>query len=358
MQLKTQTVKIISSMMILVFLLSGMTIHPDRATAQEDAPNYVIQGREEVNPYYTIEHLVFEDGAAIDRNIINGPSKRPEGVEPDLSGEQGVNGMISNFPSFDWVYGCSAVSAAMIATYYDRNGFPRMYTGQTNGGVYPLTDTGFGTWSDSYGDVYPKNPLVASKNGVDGRTTRGSIEDYWVQYNSTSKDPYLTNGWTQHQYGTAVGDYMKTSQWAFDNVDGATGFYTYNSSPNRLTCAQLDAWDVVDDGTVGIRNFYQARGYQVSECYNQKTSNNNGNFTLTDFKRYIDSGYPVLINLAGHSIVGYGYNGSTIYIRDTWSSDVNFRPTMTWGGSYKNMPMQSVSVVVPVHALFPPVIAK
>ena len=63
MHLKTQTVKIISSMMILVFLLSGMTIYPDRATAQEDAPNYVIQGREEVNPYYTIEHLVFHDGA-------------------------------------------------------------------------------------------------------------------------------------------------------------------------------------------------------------------------------------------------------------------------------------------------------
>ena len=49
MHLKTQTVKIISSMMILVFLLSGMTIYPDRATAQEDAPNYVIQGREEVH---------------------------------------------------------------------------------------------------------------------------------------------------------------------------------------------------------------------------------------------------------------------------------------------------------------------
>lgn len=362
MHLKSQTVKIISSMMILVFFLSGITIQPDRATAQGDTPNFVVQGREEVNPYYTIEHLVFEDGTAIDRNIINGPSKRPGGEEPDLSGEQGVDGMISNFPSFDWVYGYSAVSAAMISAYYDRNGFPNLYTGSTNGGVYPLTDTDFGTWSDGY-EVYPNNPLVASKNGVDKRTTRGSIEDYWVKYNSTSEDPYITNGWTEHQYGTAVGDYMKTSQSAFGNVDGATGFYS-RTDAQKLTCAQMDDWDIVDDGTVGIRNFFQARGYPVAECYNQKTSNNNGNFTLTDFQRYIDSGHPVLINLEGHSIVGYGYSGSTIYIRDTWSSNVNFRPTMTWGGSYKNMRMQSVSVVVPIppanlnQKIFLPMIVK
>ena len=29
---------------------------------------------------------------------------------------------------------------------------------------------------------YYNNPLVASKLGLDGRTTRGSIDDYWVQY--------------------------------------------------------------------------------------------------------------------------------------------------------------------------------
>ena len=98
-----------------------MTIYPDRATAQEDAPNYVIQGREEVNPYYTIEHLVFHDGSAMDRNIINGPSKRPGNSESSLSGEQGVDAILSNFPSFSWVFGCSAVSGAMITTYYDRN---------------------------------------------------------------------------------------------------------------------------------------------------------------------------------------------------------------------------------------------
>ena len=39
--------------------------------------------------------------------------------------------------------------------------------------------TVWGTWSDSY-DAYPLNPLVASRNGLDGRTNHGSIDDYWV----------------------------------------------------------------------------------------------------------------------------------------------------------------------------------
>ena len=51
-------------------------------------------------------------------------------------------------PAFNWVFGCSSVSAAMIAGYYDRNGFPNMYTGPTNGGVMPLDNSSWATWSD------------------------------------------------------------------------------------------------------------------------------------------------------------------------------------------------------------------
>lgn len=82
------------------------------------------------------------------------------------------------------------------------------------------------------------------------------------------------------------------------------------------------------------------------------------------FQSYIDLGYPILINLAGHSVVGYAYSGSTIYIRDTWSSDPSFRPTITWGGSYQGLPMQSVSVVLPIQTqvetrtVYLPLIAK
>ena len=42
--------------------------------------------------------------------------------------------IIPSFPSYDWVFGCSAVSSAMISAYYDNNGYTNMYTGPTNGG--------------------------------------------------------------------------------------------------------------------------------------------------------------------------------------------------------------------------------
>ena len=97
------------------------------------------------------------------------------------------------------------------------------------------------------------------------------------------------------------------------------------------------------DGTLGRKTYYESRGYQVTECYNQLTDNKvAGGFSLAQFKQEIDAGRPVFISLVGHSVVGYGYDGNTIYIRDTWISDPNERPTMQWGGSYQGMEMRSV----------------
>jgi len=83
-----------------------------------------------------------------------------------------------------------------------------------------------------------------------------------------------------------------------------------------------------------------------------------GGFSLADFQAEIDAGHPVLLNLQGHSIVGYGYSGSTIYIRDTWSSNPGYTPTMTWGGSYPPGPdamdLYSVSVVKLAPLVTPP----
>jgi hypothetical protein len=301
-----------------------------------------------INPYYSIEYLTTADGIPLSREIINGPSK----PIPEYQAEREASmttiepeGIIANFPSFDWVFGCSAVSGAMIAAYYDRGLYPNLYTGPTNGGVMPLTDTSWATWSDGF-ETYPNNPLIASHNGLDGRTSKGSIDDYWIQYGNSDNDPYMTGGWTQHTWGTAIGDFMKTSQSAYGNTDGSTSFYNWTSSPNKLTCADMESndWDHLD-GTYGRKLFYEARGYTVTDCYNQKTDNNGGGFTLNNFKAEIDAGHPVLLNLAGHSIVGYGYNGSTIYIRDTWDNDPSHTYTMPWGASYQGMSLLSVSVV-------------
>ena len=331
---------------ILLLSITGSTFA--NPLPQEIVPNGDNPQIEIINPYYSIEYLTTADGIPLSREIINGPSK----PIPEYQAEREASmttiepeGIIANFPSFDWVFGCSAVSSAMIAAYYDRGLYPNLYTGPTNGGVMPLTDTSWPTWSDGF-ETYPNNPLIASRNGLDGRTSKGSIDDYWIQYNSSTQDPYITGGWTQHGWGTAIGDYMKTSQSAYGNTDGSTTFYNWTSSTEKLTCADMVTNNIFqDDGTYGRKLFYEARGYTVTDCYNQKTDNNGGGFTLNNFKAEIDAGHPVLLNLAGHSIVGYGYNGSTIYIRDTWDSDPAHSYTMTWGGSYSGMSLQSVSVV-------------
>jgi hypothetical protein len=307
---------------------------------------------EVINDYYSIIHTTTRDGLSLQADVISGPPEPPdkaawEASRVDVKPLDRASMILAGFPSFSWVFGCSAVSGAMIAAYYDNNGYGNLYTGQANGGVMPLTDTSWPTWTDSINDRYPNNPLIASHQGVDGQVGRGSIDDYWVSYGSQNDDPYITNSWSQHTWGTAIGDYMKTSQSAYGNVDGGTSFYSYLSGSDPLTCSAMEGGPAESkDGTYGRKEFYEARGYTVTDCYNQPTNNAvAGGFSLAQFQAEINAGNPVLINLQGHSIVGYGYNDSTIYIRDTWDNDPNNIYTMPWGGSYQGMQMLSVSIV-------------
>jgi hypothetical protein len=184
------------------------------------------------------------------------------------------------------------------------------------------------------------------RNGLDGRATRGSLDDYWVYYLSGVQDPYITNSWTQHAWGDAIGDYMKTSQSAIGNDDGSTIFYTFTSSAAQLTCSDMTGYGIDDeDGTYGRKLFYEAKGYSVGACYNQKTDNTiTGGFSFAQLKAEIDANRPVMLNLNGHTIVGVGYDDATntVYIHDTWDYLTH---TMTWGGSYSGMGLLSVSVV-------------
>ena len=62
----------------------------------------------------------------------------------------------------------------------------------------------------------------------------------------------------------------------------------------------------------------------------------NGNtlgFTFDDFCEQIDKGFPVLIHVEGHTMLGYGYNTTSeeIYLHDTWDHNDH---EMDWGGAY------------------------
>jgi hypothetical protein len=307
------------------------------------------------NKYYQSRTITLRDGTSLDEIIINGPPVPPPGYELErapvpLYKLNRASALTLPVPAFNWVFGCSAVSGAMIAGYYDRTGYPNIYTGPTNGGVIPMDSSTWGTWNDGY-DTYPNNPLVASHNGVDGRVTRGSIDDYWISYGSTASDPYITGGWTQHTWVDAIGDYMKTSQSAWGNDDASTTFWNYSNNSGQLTCDYLVSIGYTEDGTLGRRQFYQARGYTVTTCYNQKTDNTITNgFSFAQYKAEIDAGRPVMLNLYtspnGHTIVGVGYDTATntAYVHDTWDYLTH---SMTWGGSYSGMLLQSVSIVYP-----------
>jgi len=342
-------------LVLIVFLFTNLTPFGYCAVAQRISPPDIeadpplVSGVETVNDYLSVKVLTYPDGSQVVANYVNGPSAPPTeshvAREPSTVQMSGSAVSLPDFPSFDWVFGCGAVAGAMIATYYDRNGYPNIYTGPTNGGLMPLTNASWGTWTDGNSDTWVSNPLVASQIGVDGRTIRGSIEDYWVSENSTADDPYITNGWAQHSWGTAIGDYMKTSQSAYGNADGESQIFWYLSG-NKYHCNDMSISNSENDLTYGMKDFYEARGYGVNTCFNQQTDNViEGGFTLTEFQSEIDSGYPVIIFLKGHFVVGYGYDGSTIYIRDTWDSDPNNVYTMTWGGTYSDMAMRAVSVI-------------
>lgn len=337
--------------MLLAFCLaiSGLAIAAAMAqTPQFDRSQAQVETIEST-PYFTLNKLTVPGAPPVEETIINGPPTPPPGFDEqrapvDLT-KAGLKTSTKTLttPAFNWVFGCSSVSGAMIAGYYDRTGYPNMYTGPTNGGVMPLNNSSWPTWSDG-STTYPNLPLAASHMGVDGRTTKGSIDDYWISYGSTASDPYITGGWTQHTWSDAIGDYMKTSQSAYTNTDGSTRFWNWSSS-SQMTCAQMVSNSLTDDGTLGRKQFYEARGYTVTTCYNQKTDNQiTGGFSFAQYKAEIDAGRPVMINVTGHTMVGVGYDDATntVYLHDTWDYNTH---SMPWGGSYSGMDMRSVSIV-------------
>ena len=303
--------------------------------------------------YFAVETVVLDDGRSMDATWINGPPTPPAGFERptvELPQPNAVEGVVTlPVPTYIWSFGCSATSAAMIAAYYDRITYPSMYTGPTNGGVMPLDNTPWGTVSWN-GETRWQCPLSATRDGLDGRTDRGHVNDYYINYNHPGPDPYVTNGWTEHTLGNCTGDYMKTNRADSGNVDGGTRFwYWTNGAP--ITAAQLEAlgsgyYDT--DGGYGLKLFYESRGYTVASMYNQYILGYQGNtqgFTYDQYKAEIDAGRPVMIHVVGHSMVGVGYDDTVsnqLYVHDTWDFATH---TMEWGGSYAGMDHYAVTIV-------------
>ena len=359
--MKAQTSRITLVSLICLALLATFSASGAQAPISPTPPEYAqngmfcIEGRSSgpsLNHHQVARTSpTLEDGTSIDKIVINGPPTPPPGYDriavglPEPNQDEAIN-VLANVPAFNWSYGCSATSAAMIAGYYDRTGYANMYTGPTTGGVMPLDNSSWPDSVDGNGDPRHECPLSATHNGFDGRTIRGHVDDYWIAVDNTSPDPFIGN-WTEHTYGDCTGDYMKTNQSSFDNHDGSTGFWNDPSgAPLHWDQMEASGYDT-DDGGYGLKLFYESRGYTVSDMYNQYILGWDGNtqgFTYDQYKAEIDAGRPVMIHVEGHTMVGLGYDDTTnlMYIHDTWDY---LDHTMIWGDAYSGMQHMGVTIV-------------
>ena len=168
---------------------------------------------------------------------------------------------------------------------------------------------------------------------------------------TTSKEPLS---------GACVADYIGTNQWKWDtgsksfNVDGSTCYFLWTPP------LSLPLYDYIPRSSYGLppvalshglRLFAESRGYQLQwndtvinhygslgayEVYNQPVDTFvPGGFSFMDYTKEIDQGYPVLIHVEGHTMIGVGYDhvGSSdiLYVHDTWDNHIH---SMIWGGYY------------------------
>ncbi|NVO21272.1 MAG: C39 family peptidase [Bacteroidetes bacterium] len=297
--------------------------------------------------HQTLEQFItkrFKDPQGKEINQVVVPGKPPKDYRAPSCYMKSGSVVLNNVPAFSWSFGCSPTAASMAAGYYDNHGYANMYTGPTNGGVMPMTNASWGSVIIN-GESRDLCPLSATGMNIDGRLTRGHIDDYWILYGNNDPDPYLTNGWVEHEQGECLADYMGSNKSVLGNSDGSTSFVYYTDGSPIYDYSSGEPG--YRDGCHGMRLFYQSRGYTVVENYTQLIYGVDGNtlgFTFEQYKNEIDNGRPVLIQVTGHTMLGFGYDdlGSTVYVHDTWDYSNH---SMTWGGSYAGLNQWGVTVV-------------
>jgi PKD repeat protein len=271
------------------------------------------------------------------------PGKPPATYRAPAASPSSSSILLQNVPAFVWSFGCSSTSAAMAAGYYDNNGYPEIYTGPTNEGVMPMDNSCWGMVTINE-EQRNQCPLSATMEGLDARQTRGHVDDYWISTYNYGSDPYIANGWVQHEPGDCLGDFMGTNQSAIGNADGITRFFFFPDGSPLYDYTGTEP--VRRDGCHGLRLFYQSRGYTVVENYTQLIKGMYGNsigFTFDQYEEEIDNGRPVVIQVSGHSMLGFGYEEPNIvFLHDTWDYEIH---SMVWGGSYAGLAQWGVTVI-------------
>lgn len=252
--------------------------------------------------------------------------------------------LVSGATDYDWWYGCSPTSVGMILGMYDRQGYL--------GASYANLAAGL---AESREDTGAASPVAAAMIA-----SSGHISDFYSGGYGASGDDVVP---ATHAFD-CLADFMGTSQdiagnASYNMTNGTTSFwyYTDGSPLSYLDIVVLntmfpDMYLMERSGEYGIYEYLAYCGYgsQVVNIYNQYIAEMDYTygFTFEDYMAQIDAGRPVVIQLSGHTVVGWGYDASTIgttqtiYIDDTWGAGTQ---TMSWGGSYAGLEHYGVTVI-------------
>lgn len=245
---------------------------------------------------------------------------------------QGAPVTLGNTGDYKWWYGCSPTSAGMMVGYYDRNGYGGSdYSNLVPGGVAEANTFGAGP--------YLVNSIIASP---------GHIADFYKTppgYNGSLDD----NPSPWHAFN-CLADFMGSSQDAVGNTNGMTTFwYWLNGAPfTPADALSTGVWN--KDGMYGIKEYVNYAGYNVKGLYTQSIYSPGApsGFTYSQYMAEIDAGRPVLIQVEGHTMLGYGYDAAannSVCVYDTWAPNGQNPGVMTWGGSYSGMQQWGVEVL-------------
>lgn len=258
---------------------------------------------------------------------------------------------IEDVPDYLWHAGCFGTGTGNLAGYWDRNGFPKFYTGPTGGGIAPLSSGGANEGIQS---------LWASEAGKDGRPfgVPGHMDDYWVDYESPAPDPFTTAGRAEH-VPDCIGDFIGLNQrkWTGElmngeclgNVDAYSFVYWDKTGKRRLNYTPINSLGLPQaDIQSGLRKWAEWRGYKAdvfTQLMDHESPQPGQGFTYEDLKTEIEKGYPILIFLQDrtqfsrqiggspfnpeiHAVLAYGYIENAeelginkgVVIRTSWGS--------------------------------------
>ena len=287
-----------------------------------------------------------------------------------------VDVYLLDVPDYHWEYGCFGTACGNLAGFWDRNGCPGFYTGPTAGGVAPMTSWG------ANGSI---RSIWASEKGFDGRPPHqlGHVDDYWIAYESTAADPYVTAGRAEH-VPDCIGDFIGLNQkkWTSmngecdGNIDGYSFNYWQKDGLRRVNFQPTAAGGApVPDIQSGLRAWTRHRGLDA-EVFSQLSDFNptippGRGFTFADLRREIDSGYPVLLCLQEfatysrrlgdmpkanpelHGMLAYGYQvdgagQQIVRYRTSWGSGDYMFAVWSSGDWETDLPLRGVIGYHPV----------